>query len=147
MKALSIRQPWAWLILRPDLTTPSAREGARCFSGIKPVENRTWETMYRGELLIHASQTVTRDDYEACKLFLLSDERTAHVAMDLPAREALQVGGIVGRVQLVACTRAHESPYFCGPFGWVFDDPQPLPFKPLKGRLGLFNVNAMEVLS
>lgn len=123
MKTLSIRQPWAWLILRPDLTTPATRDIARRVHAVKPVENRTWETMYRGPLLIHAGQQCTRDDYEACQ----------------PPLEALQRGGIVGRVSLVACTRAHESPYFCGPFGWVLQDPTPLPFTPAKGRLGLYS--------
>jgi hypothetical protein len=39
-KALSIRQPWAHLIV----------------AGIKQIENRTWTTRYRGPLLIHAGQ-------------------------------------------------------------------------------------------
>jgi hypothetical protein len=39
MKTLSIRQPYASLICR----------------GIKTIENRTWDTTYRGKLLIHAS--------------------------------------------------------------------------------------------
>ena len=39
MKTLSIRQPFASLICR----------------GIKTIENRSWNTSYRGKLLIHAS--------------------------------------------------------------------------------------------
>jgi hypothetical protein len=39
MKTLSIRQPYAALVCK----------------GIKTVENRTWETKYRGKLLVHAS--------------------------------------------------------------------------------------------
>ena len=39
MKTLSIRQPFAALICR----------------GIKTIENRSWDTTYRGKLLIHAS--------------------------------------------------------------------------------------------
>lgn len=39
MKALSMRQPWAWLVVK----------------GIKSMEMRTWGTRYRGSLLIHAS--------------------------------------------------------------------------------------------
>lgn len=38
MKAITIRQPWAALIV----------------AGIKDIENRTWTTKYRGPLLIHA---------------------------------------------------------------------------------------------
>jgi hypothetical protein len=40
MKILSVRQPWAALIV----------------SGHKDIENRTWSTRYRGPVLIHASQ-------------------------------------------------------------------------------------------
>jgi hypothetical protein len=40
MRALSIRQPWAWAILAMG----------------KDVENRGWSTDYRGPLLIHASK-------------------------------------------------------------------------------------------
>lgn len=39
MKTLSIRQPWATLIVM----------------GLKEFEFRTWKTKYRGEILIHAS--------------------------------------------------------------------------------------------
>jgi hypothetical protein len=47
-KALSIRQPWAHLIL----------------NGTKPVENRTWKTSYRGLLAIHAGLKIDRSlDY------------------------------------------------------------------------------------
>ena len=40
MKALSIKQPWAWLIV----------------NGYKDIENRTWKTNYRGTFLVHASK-------------------------------------------------------------------------------------------
>lgn len=140
MRALSIRQPWAWLIVRPDLTTPEARQAALRDHSMKPVENRTWESLYRGPLLIHAGQAMTRADYEACCIFLASDDRTRHLNTVLPLPNALQRGGIVGAATLVACQRSHESPFFCGPFGWVLADVQPQPFRPVKGALGLFNV-------
>jgi hypothetical protein len=40
VKALTIRQPWAW---------------ATIYGG-KDVENRRWRTAYRGPLLIHAGK-------------------------------------------------------------------------------------------
>lgn len=46
MKALSIRQPWAWRILH---------EG-------KDIENRDWPTRFRGWFLIHASKGVDAED-------------------------------------------------------------------------------------
>ncbi len=47
MKVLSVRPPWAWLI----------------FHG-KDVENRDWKRDFAGPLLIHASKTVEKRDFE-----------------------------------------------------------------------------------
>lgn len=54
MKAISIKQPWAYLILNQG----------------KDVENRTWKTNVRGRVLIHASQAV---DEAAVQAFGLED--------------------------------------------------------------------------
>lgn len=137
MRTLSIRQPWAWLIIRPDIEDHAARLQAIVNHAIKPVENRTWHTHYRGPLQIHASQAMTRSDYQACWLFLAADPRTQHV--ELPSPGALERGGVVGRVDLVGCVANHPSPYFCGPFGLVLANPMVRPFRPLKGALGLFD--------
>lgn len=52
MKALSIKQPWAWMIAK----------------GHKTIETRTWATKYRGDLLIAASKgkmtKVMRESFE-----------------------------------------------------------------------------------
>ena len=45
MKVLSILQPWASLCLTVD------EKG----KALKQIETRSWNTKYRGELLIHAS--------------------------------------------------------------------------------------------
>jgi len=41
MKALSIKQSWANMIL----------------TGIKDIENRSWPTWFRGRIIVHASQS------------------------------------------------------------------------------------------
>lgn len=62
MKALSIRQPWAWLIGRSDLTEPA--EPARAGRGaLKTIENRAWHTRECGTILVHASQGMTSNEY------------------------------------------------------------------------------------
>ena len=50
MKALTIKQPWASLIMQ----------------GIKKYEFRSWQTKYRGDILIHSSKQV---DKEAMKKY------------------------------------------------------------------------------
>ena len=122
MMTLSIRQPWAWLIV----------------NGYKNVENRTWSTQRRGPLLIHASQAMSQDEYDACRRFIASDARIEHVLDALPPAADLERGGLIGHAQFLACVKAHESPWFTGPFGLVLANTSRLPFVPLQGRLGLF---------
>ena len=70
MRAISILQPWAWLIVRPDLTDAVARAQAFAADQVKIVENRDWRTPYRGQILIHAGKKwgpEQRDDLDRCR--------------------------------------------------------------------------------
>jgi hypothetical protein len=123
VKALSIRQPWAWLIV----------------NGHKPLENRTWTTPCpRGPLLIHAGKSMTRAEWASCELTVRAI--APHVA--LPSLEALQhqLGGIVGRCTLSGWVHEHPSPWFFGPYAFTLEDARPLPFTPCRGALGFFDV-------
>ena len=130
--ALSIRQPWAWLILNAG----------------KDVENRDWSTIYRGPVLIHASKTMTKADYESCQLFLsaIAGEICFDPGLAFPTFEELraQTGGIVGQVDITDCVNESKSPWFCGEFGFVLANPKPLPLTPYKGMLKFFNVQLKE---
>lgn len=123
VKALSIRQPWAWLIV----------------NGHKDIENRCWKTHFRGKIYVHAAKGMTRSDYLACEI-CCADIPGA----DLPPFETLERGGIVGTVEIVDCVDQDASPWFFGEFGFVLKNPAPLPFRPLKGALGFFNVEGGE---
>lgn len=118
--ALSIRQPWAWMIVNAG----------------KDVENRDWPTRFRGRFLIHASKGMTRDEYEngAETLFEI-DAR-----IELPPFEKLERGGIVGTAVLTDCVERSPSPWFFGLYGFELRDVLPLPFRPYRGALGFFEV-------
>ncbi len=116
MKALSIRQPWAWLVV----------------NGHKPVENRTWPTSHRGDTLIHAGLEF---DLEGLQWV----QQHFPELRDLLPRQ-YELGGIVGRAQLVQCTQQHPSRWFVGPYGFVMHDPRPMPLVKLRGQLGFFDV-------
>src|SRR4051812_5208588 len=77
LRVLSVRQPWAWLIVQ----------------GYKDIENRTWSTTYRGRLLIHASSKKPSLD------LLLQVKRD--FKLNLP--ECFDLGGIVGFADVVDC--------------------------------------------
>lgn len=114
-RALSIKQPWAWLIV----------------NAYKDVENCSWRTKHRGSLLIHAGLDKSQfndDEAEYIK---------AKYGVDIPTE--LELGGIVGLVDLVGCSEAHASPWFVkGNFAWELASPRRLAFKPCTGALGLF---------
>lgn len=141
MMALSIRQPWASLILKAH----------------KDIENRCWPTKVRGRILIHAAKGMTRAEHEDAIEFAV-DAITAHSVNAEATRRVtlrelgfafddLQRGGIIGSVEIVDCVRKSDSPWFVGEFGFVLRDPQPLPFVPWKGQLGLFDVPASALPS
>ncbi len=118
MKALSIRQPWAWLII----------------NGHKRIENREWYASYRGPLLIHASKTFD-DDWA----FWFIESRFPQIV--LPQRHEYPLGAIVGEVNLVKCVSDWDSRWFVGPYGFVLEDPVAYPKPiPYRGSLGLFDV-------
>jgi hypothetical protein len=71
MKALSIRQPWAWLIVH----------------GHKDIENRTWTTTFRGRFLVHAGRTFDPEGYRWVR---------RELSIEMPEPAAFDRGGIVG---------------------------------------------------
>lgn len=134
MLALSIRQPWASLILKAG----------------KDIENRCWPTKVRGRVLVHAAKGMTRLEHEDAIDFAVHAIR-ANPSNIKPTRtvtlrelgfdfDKLERGGIIGSVEIVDCVTDSDSPWFMGEFGFLLRDPQPLPFTPWKGQLGFFNV-------
>jgi hypothetical protein len=121
---LSIRQPWAWLILHAG----------------KDIENRKWSTRVRGRILIHAAKGMTRQEYEDGEMMArdASIRRPFVDGFEIPKAEALERGGIVGSVEIVDCVQQCESPWFVGRYGFVLRNPEPLPFRPMRGALGFF---------
>lgn len=124
MKALSVRQPWAWAIAR----------------GHKGVENRSWTTAYRGPLLIHASMRI---DLDACESPLVRDSGWC------PDDPVAAIGAIVAAVELTGvCAATVGTPAFdcgCGTWAepgayhWRLSEPRILDRPVLAlGRLGLW---------
>ncbi len=121
MKALSIQQPWAWLIIH----------------GGKDIENRTWVSTHTGPLLIHASKSGgNRADYDWVENWIAEKG----LEVELPWYTNLQRGGFIGQVEMEGCVRESDSPWFMGPVGFVLKNPEPLPFKKWSGKLGMFYV-------
>lgn len=118
MKVLSIKQPWASLIIQPHLGL------------LKDIENRSWHTNFRGNLLVHASLQFDQQG---------ADWIQQRFGIKIAPPGSVKTGGIIGMVYLSDCVTRHRSLWFVGPFGFVLRDPYPLPFEPCQGKLGLWD--------
>ena len=125
--ALSIRQPWAFLIV----------------NGFKDIENRDWRTNYRGPVLIHAGAKMERDalaDLYAGRHPVTGapfEAARAHPAWsDLFSGRLC--GGLVGTADVYDCVEASASPWFVGDYGFAMRGAMPLPFLASKGALGFY---------
>lgn len=142
MKALSIKQPFAWLIV----------------NGHKLIENRTWRVPlyfhFGDKLAIHASKKFDHAGYGWVK--------DTFPGLPMPQPEEFVKGALVGEVDLIHCFTKddfqehvvikqavgepspladYDTRWFTGPFGWFFANPvaYQVPI-PRTGYLGLFRV-------
>jgi ASCH domain len=120
-KALSIRQPYAWLICR----------------GYKDIENRNWTTGIRGRIYVHAG--VSRIYLKDAENNLAKRLSGSQLADYLANKNTLSFGAIIGEVDIIDCITKSESPWFTGTYGFLLANPvlydRPLP---CKGKLNFF---------
>ncbi len=126
MKALSIQQPWAWLIAH----------------GYKDIENSTWKTNFRGGFLIHTGKVFDKYGYKWVKDRLHGRDEFFKL-IELPRPDEFERGGIVGKAEIIDCVQEFDSPWFSGPYGFVVRNAKPLDFRPYKGRLSFFEVEGI----
>jgi hypothetical protein len=145
MKAISIRQPWAWAIL---------------FAG-KDIENRDWRLgnpglRFRGRAVVHASTKFDKVDIQVIReIFRETGRNPDDVPYPRKTEACLthpyHLGMLIGTVEIVdvitatsVINKPSPSPWFFGPCGLVLVNPRPFE-KPVhcKGQLGFFDVTAV----
>jgi hypothetical protein len=90
MKALSLIQPWATLVV----------------TGAKLFETRSWQTVHRGPLLIHAAKSWTATQQQLCTVdpFRSALRMAGH---ELP--DELPRGAVIGQVDLLDCLKVEAA--------------------------------------
>ena len=108
MKVISIHAPWAWAIIH----------------GHKRFENRTWKTLHRGLLGIHASKPRTGDRMGLAVLLAAGIQPPTIGELDTLR------GKIIGSVDLVdvielanASLETQANPFATGPICFVLANP------------------------
>jgi hypothetical protein len=131
IKCLSVKQPWASLIVH----------------GIKTIENRRWPCKHRGPLLIHAGKTQDENAYNDQMRIACDNNRTERI--EILSQRLL--GGFVGVCVMTDCVSQGKEydgidNWFAGPYGFVLDNARP--FKDIirwRGQLSMFNVRLRDV--
>ena len=133
MKALSIKQPFASMIA----------------NGIKTIETRTWEPLYRGPVLLCASKALHTgtviykgEEYDA-REFIRMCERAGHqcpTGVMLCIAELVDCRAMIKDDEEAACCQLY-------PFAraWEFRDIRPVEQRQVKGMLGLFEIPDSEI--
>jgi hypothetical protein len=117
MKALTIRQPWAWAIA----------------AGLKRVENRSWRTGYRGPIGIHAGKA-------RCPAGVVLPDGTPVVDAELVYGAVIVVAELVDCVPVADAPVGWATPFTEGPFCWLLANVRRITPVPWVGQLQLFEV-------
>lgn len=124
MKVLTIRQPWASLIM----------------AGLKEYEFRSWKTNYRGEILIHAGKTIDREAGKRLKKYLPDKLPTGKILGKVELMNCSKVTPQFLRELRKINPDIYEKTVFKEEYAWnvtvleKFDKPIDT-----KGKLGLWN--------
>lgn len=121
MKALSLKQPWAELVV----------------SGKKTVELRNWNTQFRGEFLVHASK---QPNLEACKRFGFNNLPTGCI---IGKATLTDVKAYKNMNEFNADQHKHHATpgwYDTKAKGFLLKDAKRIAPIPFKGRLNFFDV-------
>lgn len=133
--AISIMQPWAWLIV----------------NGHKDIENRDWQPSnpglrFRGEVAIHTGKKLDKEAHDDLRsgIHPVVGDRSMEGNL-YPACFAAPVptGGIVGVAEIIDVVHTSRSPWFVGKIGLVIRNARPVPFIAVNGQLGFFEWRKM----
>lgn len=133
MWAISVKQPFAIAIIHCG----------------KFIENRTWlpkQLKIGDRLAIIASKTWYPTYKDGRQVRWQAIERDLKIcgATRIPSQEEYLFGGLIGTVAYGGAYRhRHMDTKWAmeGQYHWLLSDPQPLPFRPVKGQLGLYQID------
>lgn len=123
MKVLTIKQPWATLIME----------------GHKRFEFRSWKTKYRGDLLIHAGKGVDKEAMRRLAKYIPEDMPTGKILGKVTLIDCIKCDEKIKEVCLKENKDVYAKSTFVERYAWqlvnvkVFDEPIEA-----KGKLSLW---------
>lgn len=131
IKVLTVKQPWAYLIV----------------DNIKDVENRTWQTKYRGELYIHTSKNSF--DFLALDYIKNIDNLLYQYVVDYfgirnnkITKHMEQFGSIIGKTNIINILDNSYSVWAMkDSYHWMLKNSSRISPIPCKGKLNIWEFN------
>lgn len=123
MKVLTIKEPWATLII----------------SGYKMYEFRSWKTNYRGKILIHAGMSLEEEYVPRFKEYDLKYSSGAIIGEDT-LTDCILVNDDFNRKLLEINPIVYETSGYTRNYAWKFENV--IKYEktiPCRGKLGLWN--------
>lgn len=129
MKTLTIKQPWATLIIQGD----------------KRFEFRSWKTSYRGDLLIHAGKGIDKEAMKRLKKYIPEDMPLGKIIGKVKLVDCIKMSPEFKEMLLKENNEIYTKSSFQENYGWqvenveVFNHPIPV-----KGQLSLWEYEVEE---
>lgn len=129
MKTLTIKQPWATLIIQGD----------------KRFEFRSWKTSYRGDLLIHAGKGIDKEAMKRLKKYIPEDMPLGKIIGKVKLVDCIKMSPEFKEMLLKENNEIYTKSSFQENYGWqvenveVFNHPIPV-----KGHLSLWEYEVEE---
>ncbi len=139
---ISIRQPWAFMMIRGDIMGAARETLLKDSHTFKNVENRSWDTKIRGRCWIHASQRMSKVELKEARDWMEARGLWPKGVPPMLLEAELARGVIIGSVEITG-PATKTSPWYMGEKGFTCSSPIVLDtFIPYKGRLGFFKLTA-----
>ena len=127
MKVLSIREPWASIII----------------NGYKEYEFRSWKTNYRGKILIHASKNIEKENVERFKELNLNYKQgfiigEAELVDCIPVTKEFE-NDLINKNELVYGATKNRAGY-----AWKLKNIKKINPIQAKGQLGIWNYDEIK---
>ncbi len=133
IKALTVKQPYAQLIV----------------DGIKDVENRTWPTIRRGKILIHAGMSKENSSKDVSSFISKQQfDSLTQSSQWMLTQGIWTLGSILGEVEIVDCVKASKSIWALpAHYHWTLANPvrYDKPILNVKGGLSFWNYTGHEL--
>lgn len=131
MKVLSIREPYATLIL----------------NGTKTIETRSFKTNYRGPILIHASLGKDKIKKELLKYIDQDNLNYGNIICIANIIDCIYMTKeYIEKIKKEDKLNYITGEYKVGRYAWILDNVHEITKTPVKGKLGLWNYNNLEFL-